>query len=123
MPTANELFKAAEQTKREADTTRLPASYESAIPKYLAVLEADPNHVLAHMSLAVLYGKVGKHREAIEHGEKAVQIEPGEVFNYSALSTTYQRAFEATQDRQYIFKAEEAKQRGQELQWRQTQGG
>lgn len=123
MPTANELFKAAEQAKREADTTRLPENYEAAIKKYEEVVAADSNHVIAHMTLAVLYGKVGKHREAIEHSERAVQLEPGEVFNYSALSTTYQRAFEATQDRQYIFKAEEAKHRGQELQFRQSQGG
>ncbi len=123
MPTIQELFKAAEQAKREADTTRLPEAYEAAIKKYQEVLAAEEGHVIAHMSLAVLYGKVGKHREAIEHSMRACQLEPGEVFNYSALSTTYQRAFEATQDRQYIFKAEEAKMKGQELQFKQSQGG
>ena len=123
MPTAQELFKAAEQAKREADATRLPENYNKAIEKYLEVLRADDKQVLAHMTLAVLYGKVGKHREAIEHSERACLLEPDEVFNYSALSTTYQRAFEATQDRQFVFKAEEAKMKGQEVQWRKSQGG
>lgn len=122
MPTVSELFKAAEQAKRQADATRRAEDYEQAIQKYLEVLQADDKHVLAHMTLAVLYGKVGKHREAILHGERACELEPDEVFNYSALSTTYQRAFEATQDRQYIFKAEEAKMKGQEVQWRKQQG-
>jgi tetratricopeptide (TPR) repeat protein len=123
MPTVADLFKAAEQAKREADASRLPEGYESAIKKYQELLAADDKHVIGHMTLAVLYGKVGNHREAIEHSERACQLEPDEVFNYSALSTTYQRAFEATQDRQYIFKAEEAKMKGQELQWKQSQGG
>lgn len=123
MPTPQELFKTAEQAKREADTTRLPEKYQEAIKKFEEVLAADEKHVLAHMSLAVLYGKVGQHQQAIAHGERACQLEPEEVFNYSALSTTYQRAFEATQDRQYIFKAEEAKLKGQELEWKKTHGG
>jgi tetratricopeptide (TPR) repeat protein len=123
MPTTQELFKAAEQAKREADTTRSPEKYREAIKKYEEVLAADDKHVIAHMTLAVLYGKVGEHQQAISHSEKACQLEPDEVFNYSALSTTYQRAFEATQDRQYIFKAEEAKLKGQELEWKKSHGG
>jgi tetratricopeptide (TPR) repeat protein len=123
MPTTQELFKAAEQAKREADSTRLPEKYQEAIQKYEEVLAADDKHVIAHMTLAVLYGKLGRHAEAIQHGERACQLEPDEVFNYSALSTTFQRALEATQDRQYIFKAEEAKMKGQEVQWRKQQGG
>lgn len=123
MPTTQELFKAAEQAKREADTTRLPEKYEEAIRKYEEVLASDEGHVIAHMTLAVLYGKVGRHLEAIQHSQRACQLEPDEIFNYSALSTTYQRAFEATQDRQYIFKAEEAKMKGQEIQLRKSQGG
>ena len=49
--------------------------------------------------------------------EKAVEIEPEDTFNWTALSTTYQKAFEATHDRQYIFRAEDAKQRAAEMQW------
>ena len=40
--------------------------------------------------------------------EKAVELEPGDPFNYSALSVTCQRAFEGTKDPIYIQKAEDA---------------
>lgn len=112
MPTAAELFKEAEGFKREGKT-------EAAIAKLEAALALDEKHVLAHMTLAVLLGKIGKHNEAIVHSQRACELEPLEVFNWSALSTTYQKAFETTQDRQYIFKAEEAKQKSSELQWQQ----
>ena len=53
----------------------------------------------------------------LTHGEKAVEIEPQDTFNWTALSTTYQRAFEGTQDRQYIYRAEDAKARSAQMQW------
>jgi hypothetical protein len=53
----------------------------------------------------------------VQHAEKAVEIEPEDTFNWTALSTTYQKAFEATRDRQYIFRAEDAKTRAAEMQW------
>ena len=83
----------------------------------LAVALAILVPTLAHLALAVLYGKVGKHDLAVTHGEKAVEIEPQDTFNWTALSTTYQRAFEGTQDRQYIYRAEDAKARSAQMQW------
>ena len=110
MPTVNELYKAHEQLKREGKT-------DEAIAKLEELLKQDEKHVLSHLALAVLYGKVAKHEEAVLHAEKAVEIEPQDTFNWTALSTTYQRAFEATRDRQYIFRAEDAKQRAAQMQW------
>ena len=110
MPTVNELYKAHEQLKREGKT-------DEAIAKLEELLQQDNQHVLSHLALAVLYGKVAKHEEAVLHAEKAVEIEPQDTFNWTALSTTYQRAFEATRDRQYIFRAEDAKQRAAQMQW------
>jgi Tfp pilus assembly protein PilF len=110
MPTVNELYKEHEQLKREA-------RFEEAIGKLQELLKVDDKHVLAHLALAVLYGKVGKHDLAVTHGEKAVEIEPQDTFNWTALSTTYQRAFEGTQDRQYIYRAEDAKARSAAMQW------
>lgn len=102
MPTADEIFK-------EAETLRRAGKTEEAIAKYQETLAADEGNVLAHMSLAVLLCKVGKYPEAIAHSERACELEPKEAFNYTALSVTYQKTFEATQDRTYIYKAEEAK--------------
>jgi Tfp pilus assembly protein PilF len=110
MPTVNELYKEFEQLKRAA-------KFDEAIAKLQELLKQDEKHVLSHLALAVLYGKVGKHDLAVTHAEKAVEIEPQDTFNWTALSTTYQRAFEGTQDRQYIYRAEEAKARSQAMQW------
>ncbi len=111
MSTSAELFKEAETLKRAGKSAE-------ALAKFEEVLQADEAHVLAHMGLAVLLGKAGRHADAIRHSERACELEPGEVFNYTALSVTFQRAFEGTQDRTFIYKAEEAKSKAHELQQR-----
>jgi len=110
MPTVNELYKEHEQLKRDGKT-------DEAIAKLEEALKADESHVLSHLALAVLCGKAGKHDEAVTHAERAVGLEPQDTFNWTALRTTYQRAFEAPRDRQYIFRAEDAKQRAAQMQW------
>lgn len=110
MPTVNELYKAHEQLKRDG-------KFDEAIVQLEELLKLDDKHVLSHLALAVLYGKVEKHDLAVTHAEKGVEIEPQDTFNWTALSTTYQRAFEATRDRQYIFRAEDAKARASQMQW------
>ena len=110
MASVNELYKEHEQLKREGKN-------EEAIAKLEELLKQDEKHVLSHLALAVLYGKVAKHDLAVLHGEKAAEIEPQDTFNWTALSTTYQRAFEGTQDRQYIYRAEDAKARAAQMQW------
>jgi tetratricopeptide (TPR) repeat protein len=110
MPTVNELYKQHEQLKRDGKNEEAAAKLEEA-------LAADNTHVLAHLALAVLYGKLGQHDKAVDHAEQAVKLEPTDTFNWTALSTTYQRAFEGTQDRQYIFRAEDAKSRAAQMQW------
>lgn len=110
MATVHELYKEHEQLKREGKV-------EEAIGKLEEALKLDESHVLSHLALAVLYGKVEKHDQAVAHAERAVELEPQDTFNWTALSTTYQRAFEATRDRQYIFRAEDAKMRASQMQW------
>jgi len=110
MPTVNELYKAHEQLKREGKIDEAIATLEE-------LLKQDDKHVLSHLALSVLYGKANKHDLAVTHAEKAVEIEPQDTFNWTALSTTYQKAFEATRDRQFIFRAEDAKQRAAQMQW------
>lgn len=110
MATVDELYKQSEQLRREG-------KHEEAIATLQELLKQDENHVLSHLALAVLLGKVNRHAEAVAHGEKAVQIEPSDTFNWTALSVTYQRAFEGTQDRQFIYKAEEAKARAAQMQF------
>lgn len=110
MPTIDELYKESEALKRSG-------KLEESIAILNQILAQDETHVLSHLALAVLLGKVGRHHDAVKHGERAVELEPKETFNFTALSVTYQRAFEATQDRTFIFKAEDAKARSAQSQW------
>jgi len=101
MSEVSALYAASEQLK---DNGQL----EEAIAKLHEVLAIDPNHVLSHLALAVLYGRVDQHEKACEHGEKACQLEPNEAFNFTAMSVTYQRAWQGTQRQDFIAKAEDA---------------
>lgn len=105
------MYAAAEAKKRAGD---LPG----AIQELTALLETDPRHVLSHLALAVLYGRVQQHEDAIRHGELACQIDPNDPFNFTALSVTYQRAWQGTKVQQYIQMAESAMARAHALQGR-----
>lgn len=110
MATIDELYK-------ESETLKRAGKFEESIAILEQIQAQDESHVLSHLALAVLLGKVGRHLEAVKHAERAVELEPKESFNFTALSVTYQRAFEATQDRQFIRMAEEAKARSEANQW------
>ena len=86
---------------------------EDAITGLNEIVASDDSFVLAHLALSRVYTKTGQHDLAIQHGEKAVELEPSESFNYTALSVTYQRAWAGTDDQQYITKAEDAMAKAQ----------
>ena len=94
---------------KEGEKLRDEGKYAEAVEKFKAVLAEKPDHVLSHMALAVTYGNLNNFDEACHHAEMACQLEPNEPFNFTALSVTYQKAFEATRDPKYIEKAEQAK--------------
>ncbi|WP_182871212.1 tetratricopeptide repeat protein [Rhodopirellula sp. JC639] len=90
--------------------------FSEAIEGLNSILEQDGSFVLGHLALARVYTKTGQHAEAIQHGEKACELEPNDPFNFTAMSVTYQRAWAGTQDQQYIAKAEDAMAKAQMLQ-------
>lgn len=89
--------------------------YQDAAEGLEALVSEDDTFVLGHLALARVYTKTGQHDQAIRHGERAVELEPGDAFNHTALSVTYQRAWAGTQDQQYIQKAEDAMARAHSL--------
>jgi Tfp pilus assembly protein PilF len=85
MPTKEELYRQYEQLKDSGQLTEATAPLEEA-------LQADPTYALAHSALAVVYGRLGRHAEAIEHGLKVCELEPNDPFSFTAMSVTFQRA-------------------------------
>jgi tetratricopeptide (TPR) repeat protein len=90
-------------------------NYEEAIVGLSGIVDDDSGFVLAHLALARVYTKTGQHDLAIQHAEKACEVEPSDSFNFTALSVTYQRAWAGTEDQQYIAKAEEAMAKAQAM--------
>ncbi|TWT81860.1 hypothetical protein CA13_33140 [Planctomycetes bacterium CA13] len=82
--------------------------FDEAITGLNEIVQEEESYVLGHLALARVYTKTGQHDLAIQHGEKACEIEPDDAFNFTALSVTYQRAWAGTQEQTYIAKAEDA---------------
>ncbi|HEX5447535.1 MAG TPA: tetratricopeptide repeat protein [Pirellulales bacterium] len=85
MPTNEELYSEADKLKDSGDL-------EAAAAKLNELLAQDPNYALAHSALAVVYTRLRRHDEAIQHALKTCELEPRDAFSFTALSVTYQRA-------------------------------
>lgn len=101
----DEIFAAAEKLRKEGKLAE-------AVVKYEELLAVDEKHILGHLTLAVAYGKLGEHDKAIASSQRACDLDPEDSFNFTALSVTYKRAFDATQDPRFIQLAEDALAKG-----------
>jgi len=95
-----------------ATELREQGKHQEAAEKLQQILAQDESFVRAHLALAVAYHHLQDYDQAIKHAERAVELEPNEPFNYSALSITYKRALDHTRDPTLIEKAELAMERG-----------
>jgi predicted Zn-dependent protease len=68
------------------------------------------------MAATQCYTELGMHMEAIETAKKAVEKEPEDQFPYISLSRAYQRGG-------FIPEAEYAMAKGNEVAYKQRQGG
>lgn len=101
---------------QEADQLKDEGKLEESIAKLNEALAQDESHVLTHLALAVVLGRVGEHDKAVVHGQRACEIDPNDAFHFTALSVTYQRAWAGTQNQQYIQLAEDAMARSRILE-------
>ncbi len=85
MPTQYELYDEADKLKDEG-------KLDEAVAKLQEALQVDSGYALAHAALAVVYGRLGQHDKAVEHGKKVCELEPNDPFSFTALSVTCQRA-------------------------------
>jgi Flp pilus assembly protein TadD len=100
-----------EQLYDEADRLKDAGKPEEAVAKLLELVAQEPNFALAHSALAVLYGRLKRHDEAIRHGLKVCELEPNDPFSFTAMSVTYQRGGK-------IPEAEDAMARARSMQGR-----
>ena len=100
----------------QADALKEEGKLEEAIAKYSEALEADPTYALAHSAMAVVYGRLGKHEEAVQHAERVCELKPNDPFSYTSASVIYQRAYAGTGDQRFIRLAEDAMARSHMIQ-------
>ena len=108
MSTSSQRYNAAEKLKDAGELEKAAELVEQ-------LLADDPDYVLGHMMLGKIYVDLGKYDQAIHHNQRAVELEPNEALNHSALSVSYQRAWEGTRDPRYIQMAEDAMARSNRL--------
>lgn len=104
MPTKEELYD-------EADRLKDAGKLEEAAAKLEELAAQEPGFALAHSALAVIYGRLKRHDDAIRHGLAVCQLEPNDPFSFTAMSVTFQRAGK-------IPEAEEAMARARMMQGR-----
>jgi Flp pilus assembly protein TadD len=103
MPTTDKLYDEAIELQQAG---KLP----EAVGKLEEILAANPDFALAHSALAVFYGKLSRHDEAVEHAQRVCQLEPDDPFSHMAMSLVCQRAGR-------LAEAEQAMSEAMEKQW------
>ena len=107
----------------QAEALKDQGQLDDSIALLHEILEEEPQHSIAHFTLAVLYGRVNQHEKAVLHGDTAVELDPTDPFSYTAMSVTYQRAYAGTGDQSFIAKAENAMEKSRQVAEQQNRGG
>jgi predicted Zn-dependent protease len=108
MPTIDERYD-------EAIDLQQTGKLEEAVGKLESLIGDEPGYALGHSALAVFYGRLGRHDEAIEQARKVCELEPDDPFSFMALSLIAQRAGQ-------LPVAEEALALAAEKQWAASRG-
>src|SRR5688572_29372470 len=67
-------------------------NYEASIAKLKALLEREPEHFDAQLSLGMAYYRLGDYATAIAEGHKAEKLRPKEQLVHTNLSLFYMKA-------------------------------
>ena len=66
--------------------------FESAIEKLRRIVQEDPSHFDAQLSLGMAYYRKGDYQQAIAEGHKAEKLSPHEQLVHTNLSLFYMKA-------------------------------
>lgn len=102
MSNREELYDEAVRLHDEGQINEAIAKLEEAIGQ-------DDTFALAHFALSKFYSKLGEHEKAIEHGKRAVELDPTDYMSYIGLSVVYR-------DAGMVPEAEHAMMRAQQVQ-------
>ena len=103
-----ELLKKAVALEDEAIALKGDGKLKEAVEKLNEAIAAYPEFGRAHLALATYYFELGDAEKMVSHAEQAAMLDSKDPFTFTALSVSYQRAFELTRDESFIMKAEDA---------------
>ncbi|KAL1411418.1 Small glutamine-rich tetratricopeptide repeat-containing protein 2 [Vanrija albida] len=93
----------AEALKAEGNALMSKKQHQAAIDKYTEAIKLDPNPVF-YSNRAAAWGALGKHEQAAEDAERAIDLDPSFSKGYSRLAHAqfslgnYQKAVDAYED-------------------------
>lgn len=82
---AAEDKKKAEALKAEGNALMSKKQHQAAIDKYTEAIKLDPNPVF-YSNRAAAWGALGKHEQAAEDAERAIDLDPNFSKGYSRLA-------------------------------------
>ncbi len=103
MSSIDERYDEAIKLQQEGDL-------EQAVSVLEQIAAEDADYALAHAALAVFYGKLERHDDAVRHAETVCQLEPDDPFSFMAKSMICQKAGRNAE-------AEQAMMQAMEKQW------
>jgi tetratricopeptide (TPR) repeat protein len=65
--------------------------YERAVEEFNTALNKNPDHIQAHLGLAVTYMQLGRYEEAIKYFNRAIEIDPTLAVAYADRGILYDR--------------------------------
>lgn len=80
-----------DQIYDEASALKSAGKFEEAVAKLEEILKVEPNHVLTHSALAVVYQKLHNADKSVHHAVRVTEIEPNDPFSFTQLSIICQR--------------------------------
>lgn len=81
---------------------------DEAIAELENLVKDFPDYALAYAALSVFYSRQGRHKEAIQAGERVCELEPDDPFSFVALSLIAQKAGDTAKAEMALMEARRA---------------